>query len=289
MFSDQIMLKLFSNDSNEAEIQLVFNNTDKVITMNQQLFKYYDTIVNPIALNENKTVIPYNLQIFTYMSNIILPYTTTIITCNIDKYNYYIYIYVYDVIITINHTEYNEFIYKSYFIDDDIEFILYPDYTWTLLDRQKQSATDHENILLDEKNYNFRYINMHISESHSLYFNYNKNNCNLFNLKYQKNNIVHELKYEYIADMSTAQFKDKLIYNGVDIFVNSIKKQFNSKLFDYGDSKLMNDKFTKTYLPNLYKKQTYFIKKKNMCVNMMGFGPWNMISTMSIEKDLYLK
>lgn len=94
MFSDQIMLKLFSNDSNEAEIQLVFNNTDKVITMNQQLFKYYDTIVNPIALNENKTVIPYNLQIFTYMSNIILPRTTKIITCNIDNYNYYIYIYI---------------------------------------------------------------------------------------------------------------------------------------------------------------------------------------------------
>lgn len=207
------------------------------------------------------------------MSNIILPYTTRIITCNIDKYNYYIYIYVYDVIITINHTEYNEFIYKSYFIDDDIEFILYPDYTWTLLDQQKQSATDHENILLDEKNYNFQYINAHMPENHSLYFNYNNNNHILFNLKYQNNNIIHEFKYEYIADMSTAQFKDKLIYNGVDIFVNSIKKQFNSKLFDYGDSKLMNDKFTKTYLPNLYKKQTYFIKK-NMCVNMMmGFGP----------------
>ena len=102
-------------------------------------------------------------------------------------------------------------------------------------------------------------------ENHSLYFNYNKNNRILFNLKYQKNNIIHEFKYEYINDMSTAQFKDKLIYNGVDIFVNSIKKQFNSKLFDYGDSKLMNDKFTKTYLPNLYKKKTYFIKKEYKC------------------------
>ena len=106
---------------------------------------------------------------------------------------------------------------------------------------------------------------MHISESHNLYFNYNNNNCILFNLKYQKNDIIHELKYEYILDMFTVQFKDKLIYNGVDIFVNSIKKQFSSKLFDYGDSKLLNDEFTKTYLPDLYKKKTYFIKKEYKC------------------------